>query len=239
MSQPWSNGRFFLAAIAVLGTAIPGVAGAQFGQANNPLFGSDMPFEGLYVGIHGAATRPSVALEVASSGSEVDGVSFDDTASLSFGTDAIGSRAEFFGGAGLQSNSMYYGVEVNFALGHSVADDELEATEGLTAKVSGGYGLSVRLGGVLEEGTSMFYGRLGYQFRDLEVQAESEDGSSTDSSTFAGLALGVGLEYRSSVLPVLMRFEGNLYQYADDVACHDLGTPFARCFPPSRPPGHV
>lgn len=209
---------YVVTAMAVLGVAVPSLAGAQFGQGNTAgFFDRTLPFEGPYFGFHGAVTLPSVAMEVAASDFTVDGVQFDeDDATLSFGTDGVGARGELFVGAGLQSQSLYYGAEVNYALGHAIDDDALQAAEGLTAEVSGGYGLSLRLGGVLEEGTSMLYGRLSYQVRDLEVHAESGGDASSDDSTFVGIGLGVGLEYRSTQLPVMMRVEGNLYQYGDE-----------------------
>ncbi|ABM61296.1 outer membrane protein [Halorhodospira halophila] len=210
------RGAITLAAVA--GIVAPSLASAQFGQQNTTgFFDRTLPFEGPYFGIHAAATLPSVAMEVGASGFDVDDVSFDEgDATLSFSTDAVGARGELFVGAGLQSQSLYYGAEINYALGHAMADDALEAAEGLTAQVSDGYGLSVRLGGVLEEGTSMLYGRLSYQVRNLEVQAESGGDQASDDTTFVGIGVGVGLEYRSTQLPVMMRVEGNLYQYGDE-----------------------
>ena len=227
MRDATANGRAIAAVAAVLGVALPGLASAQFAQEET-FFDLSLPFEGPYLGFQGAMTSPGVAMEVREASFDVGDAGFEDEdASLSFGTDALGARGELFVGAGLQNDlGIHYGVEANYTLGHAIDDDALEAVDGLTAEISDGYGLSVRIGGVLEEGTSMFYGRLSYQVRDLEIQADG-DGSDSDSSTFNGVGVGFGLEYRSTQLPVMMRVEGNWYRYGDeDLFDEDLEVEF-------------
>ncbi|MFP4147643.1 MAG: outer membrane protein, partial [Halorhodospira sp.] len=197
---------------------IPTWAGAQLGT-DEGLFDPNLPFEGRYIGLQGGMLMPSVSMSAEVDDLTIAGQNFKDTqeVDLSFGTEAIGSRMDLFGGVGFQAESLYYGAEANFTLGHAMDADALEAIDGVEGEVSGGYGISARLGGVLEEGTSMIYGRAGYQVRDLEIEVDDGSGDpESDSSSFAGLGLGAGLEYRSTQLPILMRVEGVWYNYSDE-----------------------
>ena len=177
-----------------------------------PVAASAGPFSGGYAGLQGAVF----------SSAEIDNPSGD--LDLQLGASDLGGRFDIVFGGGVQQNALYWSGELAATIGGEleeavVSDDgvlnEQQLTHELELALSDGYRGAVRFGGVLREGTTLFYAKLAYGVRELEATESMNGLTRSDDDDISGPGYGFGLEYRPGDYPLFLRVEGMRYEYGD------------------------
>lgn len=138
--------------------------------------------------------------------------------SRQFGMESVLPGGALFLGGGTQQGGLYYGLEARYQFG---GHDDGFAADGLdedaSLELEDGYSVSGRVGTVLRDGNVLLYGSLGYAER--EVTFELDEPSDTNDHT--GYRTAVGLEYRPTDLPMLVRLEASRSDYGDETYTHE------------------
>lgn len=158
-------------------------------------------YSGGYIGFIGGVSHYNA--ELSFEGDKFDGIS------------AEGFNFGVMGGYGAAiSSDKYFGLEGN--IGQNFAKFEAEAgTDELEIEPKETYGFNARLGQVI--GDWMAYGLVGWQWVNVDLQAQSGSLSATEDEDFDGPRFGLGAEYQTTG-QVFVRGEYSYTMYDEEDA---------------------